>query len=445
MAFEHYFRAAQGFAMMLIYILLAFVASPQFAFLVLLAGLASNYLYVRIFRRTKKLSLKVSLLGHTFQNLLIQNINHFKYLKATGRIHQYKMKLKDRIVDIENAQLRLGKLNAILFGSRETIASIIVILVIFVKVSLLGGAITAMLLSLIFFYRALSSVFTVQNNWNSYLGYSGSMEEVRKFSEELSKKQEERRGTKSLNQLQSIQLRNLSYRYAEGPLVIDSVDLEIRAGETIALVGESGSGKSTLVNLISALLDNYEGQILLNNEDLKLWEQESWHGKIGYIAQEAVVFDDSIANNINFWSNENTEESRTRLESVIQKSAIHNYVAGLKKGTDSLLGYNGVSMSVGQKQRISIAREIYKTGLELMIFDEATSALDSHTEQIIKENLERMRGSCIMILIAHRLATIRNADRIVLMDKGAVSAIGSFEELINSSPKFRSMVELQEF
>ncbi|MBR9861688.1 ABC transporter ATP-binding protein, partial [bacterium] len=235
LAFEHYFRAAQGIMTTLIYLTLAFITSPQFALLVVGAGLLSNLLYQRIYRYTKKLSKKVTQKGHLFHSLLLQQVHYFKYLKSTSRIGTYSKKLKLKVEEIEESQLQIGKLNSILFGSRETIATIVVILVIFIKVRFMGGLITAMLLSLMFFYRALGSVLMVQNNWNLYLGNSGSVDSVNKFLIELDLNKENSVGELEIDQVESIEIHNLVFSYCNNEAVINGLNLDIRSGETVAI------------------------------------------------------------------------------------------------------------------------------------------------------------------------------------------------------------------
>ncbi|MBK6732480.1 MAG: ATP-binding cassette domain-containing protein [Bacteroidetes bacterium] len=195
--------------------------------------------------------------------------------------------------------------------------------------------------------------------------------------------------------------------------ILKKINLEILKNETIAFVGESGSGKTTLISLIAGLLPPDSGEYLIDTIDVKKINIESFQNRIGYITQEPVIFDDTIYNNITLWA-PITKENIKRFWIVAEQANIYSFVADQKDAELSRLGNNGINISGGQKQRISIARELYKD-IDFLFMDEATSALDSETENLIQENIEKLRGKCTIIIIAHRLSTIRNADRVVVM------------------------------
>jgi subfamily B ATP-binding cassette protein MsbA len=210
---------------------------------------------------------------------------------------------------------------------------------------------------------------------------------------------------------------------------------------TIALVGESGAGKTTLANMIAGLIRPDTGELFIDGIPMQQYNLNTYRDKVGYISQEPVVFNDSIFNNITFWA-EPTPENMKRFNEVLRMASLGAYVDSLPEKELTRLGDSGILISGGQRQRISIARELYKD-TEVLIFDEATSALDSETEKIIQENIEQLRGTYTIILIAHRLSTIKEADTIYLLEKGKVTASGSFDEMVHKSTRFKKMVSLQ--
>ncbi|MBR9859427.1 ABC transporter ATP-binding protein, partial [bacterium] len=207
----------------------------------------------------------------------------------------------------------------------------------------------------------------------------------------------------------------------------------------------SGSGKTTLMNLIAGILDDYQGEIKVNSRPLSQINKESWHKTTAYITQEPVVFDDTIANNITFWDDLSVEGNKERYERALKQASLWTFVQSLPEGNDTLIGYHGVKVSGGQKQRISIARELYRRNINLVLLDEATSSLDSETERNVQIGLEALSKDHISLIIAHRLTTIKNADKIVLLNKGKIETIGTFSQLNESNQRFKEMVELQEF
>ena len=301
------------------------------------------------------------------------------------------------------------------------------------------GNFSDILISLLLFYRALGHLVAIQNSWNYFLTSSVGVEEVDELMAEF-KKHKEPSHQNTIHYIKDINIQNISLSYGNTPILKD-INFNIKSKTSVAFVGESGAGKTSLANIICGLLQPNDGKILVENQSLYESNLPSFRDKIGYITQEAVIFDDTIFNNITFWA-EKTSENMEKFHQVIKMVSLGNFLEGLEEKEDSRLGNNGILVSGGQKQRISIARELYKD-VELLIMDEATSALDSETEKNIKDNIDILHGKFTMIIIAHRLSTIKNVDKVFLLDKGEIIDSGSYKELIEKSEKFRQMVELQ--
>lgn len=441
-AYSNYSECIQQFIMVLVYLGFVFVADWKFALLVCIGGLISNLFFSGLFQKTKQQSSQLTKNNSNYQGLIIQYITNFKYLKATGFLNGYAKKLISGIKEVENNNTQIGFLNARISALREPFMVGIVCGVILLQVIYLGGNLSAILVSLLFFYRALSALMNFQNRYNSFLAASGSLENIIIFQNELVNNTENN-GSVKINKFQSsINLIQTDFGYNESDGVLKKIDLNIDVNQTVAFVGESGSGKTTIVNLISGLLKPNNGDILIDGISYKELDINSYQSRIGYISQDAVIFNDTIFNNVTFWAEYN-EENKFKFEEAIKKAALQDFVNGLKNKENTLLGNNGVNLSGGQKQRISIARELYKD-IDILILDEATSALDSETEREIQDNIDALKGIYTIIIIAHRLATIKNADVIYLMDKGKIIDKGSFDNLTITSAQFQKMVKFQE-
>ena len=440
-AFTEYFTSFQYGILVLIYMVFAFFIDAQFAILVSLGGGLTNFLYKNLYKNTKEASRKLTGENNVFQNLVIQNVGNFKYLKATGASDDYTKRLIDSTTKIESSNRRIGKLDALLNAAREPILISVVVAVIIIQITYFDSNLGPIIVSLILFYRALGYLVHLQIRWNKFLGLSGSMENMTEFGEELKVNREKRGNLSFKKPIESIELSNVFFNYGKTSILKD-ISFRINNKETIALVGESGSGKTTLVNIIAGLLPIDKGEFEINKIPTKDIDINNLQKRIGYITQDPVIFDDSLFNNISFWA-EKTDENLKRFWKAVKKAALSDFVTFLPKKEDEPLGHNGINLSGGQKQRISIARELYKD-VEVLILDEATSALDSETERAIQLNIDNLRGDYIIIIIAHRIATIKNADKIVIMRDGKVSQIDSYHKLIKSSPYFKKMVELQE-
>ncbi|MGB0163785.1 MAG: ATP-binding cassette domain-containing protein, partial [Candidatus Puniceispirillaceae bacterium] len=172
-------------------------------------------------------------------------------------------------------------------------------------------------------------------------------------------------------------------------------------------------------------------------------EKTSFQKNIGYITQEPIIFNDTVFNNVTFFE-EKTDENKKKFYDSIKKSHLLEFVTKLVDKEDTVLANNGINLSGGQRQRVAIARELYKDS-DILFMDEATSALDSETENFIQKNIESMKGLKTLVIVAHRLATIKEADRIVIMDKGSIHAVGTFNELVKNNAMFKKMIEIQGF
>ncbi|WP_026838096.1 ABC transporter ATP-binding protein [Gillisia sp. JM1] len=440
LGYTRYFKTIEYGVLVLVYLVLAFSANAKFAIVVLVLGGISNFLFKWLFKKTKKLSLKFTLATHAFQGLLIQQVSSYKYLKASGLNRFYGEKLKANISEIEDVQKDLGIVSSLLTALREPISILAVVVAIMVQVTYFDSNISLIVLSLLFLYRALTYLMALQEQWNLFLSVTGSLDNVQSFSLELKENREQNGNIEFEGFNEKISLKNITFSYDDN-LVIENLNLDIKKNETVALIGESGSGKTTLMNILAGLFIPSQGDVLIDGRDIFSLNLYSLRKKIGYISQEAPIFNDTVFNNVTFWA-EKTSENLEKFKEAIKKASVYDFVYSLPKKEDEFLGNNGINISGGQKQRLAIARELFKD-VELLFMDEATSALDGETEAAIKSNIDKLRGQYTIIIIAHRLATIKNADKIVLLKNGNIGVIGSFQELLKSSSDFRQMTELQ--
>ncbi|GAB3535561.1 ABC transporter ATP-binding protein [Pontibacter brevis] len=438
-AYQTYFKTYQYGVMVMVYTAFALMANAQFALFVAIGGVVTNFIFNAFYKKTKLYSKKYTQQSHGFQGLLIQMVTNFKYLKASGLIEEFGLKLKRSITGLELVQRKLGTLSAALAAIREPSVILVVVVVILVQVNLFEQSLGLIILSLLFFYRALNFLMSVQNYWNSFLAVSGSLDNMSEFTAELARHQE-LPGKRTFGRFeQEIELKNLNFSY-DNAHILKNVSLRISKNETVALVGESGSGKTTLMNVLSGLLQVDRGTFLIDGVDAQEYDIRSFQRRIGYITQEPVIFNDTIFNNITFWD-EPTEKNIARFNRALEIASIYDFVMSLPEKEHAPLGNNGIMVSGGQKQRLSIARELYKE-VDFLFMDEATSALDSETEKSIQENIDKLRGKYTIIMIAHRLSTVKDADKIIYLKDGVIENEGSFDALKETSSRFKQMVEM---
>lgn len=236
-----------------------------------------------------------------------------------------------------------------------------------------------------------------------------------------------------------VEFRHVSFSFDKTKNVLSDINLTIEPGEAVGIVGTTGSGKTTLINLFMRFYDNYDGQILLDGKDIKTIDMSYFRTKIGYVQQEAMMFSDTIFNNIAY------AKPNATIEEVLMAADIanaHEFILRHPDAYDTILGERGVGLSGGERQRISIARAILNNP-SVLIFDEATSAVDSETEKLIQDAINNLVKGRTTLMIAHRLSTLKQADKIVVIDKGRIAEFGTPDELMAKKGKYYKLVKIQ--
>ena len=243
-------------------------------------------------------------------------------------------------------------------------------------------------------------------------------------------------GTRNLKNFDSeITFKNISFGYQSDRMIIKNLSFHLAKGKSLAIVGPTGAGKSTISKLLFRFYDPYSGEILINNENIKNFKQNSLRQSIGIVPQDTVLFNDTIYYNISYG---NPEASHEKIINAAKIAGIHDFIEGIPNKYETIVGERGLKLSGGEKQRVAIARTVLKNP-SIYFFDEATSALDSTTEKEIIENLDNISKGKTTLIIAHRLSTVSNADNIIVLDKGEIIEEGNHSTLLSKKGLYASM------
>lgn len=445
-SFEHFAGFTSQAIITTSYFTFAFVLTWRFAVMAVGIGLILLLLFRVLNRYVRRLSRRTSTEMSHLNKLLVQTLQSFKYIAATGQTKQLRSSVMDSIRRFTGYQLRQRLARAFTRASKEPASVLLIVAIIAIQVIWLQEPLAPIFVSLLLFHRGMQAIMAVQGEWQSTMDLVGSVEMVDDELQEVWA-EKEATGEHKLEALhQGIEFRNVSFAYdRDENNVLHDISASIPVNTTVALVGESGAGKSTLVDMIPLMLRPSQGDIYIDKIPGQNVDLASWRAQIGYVSQETVVFDDTVANNICLWAGDEGQDAelRAHVEEAAYQAHAHHFIKDLPNGYQTVVGERGVRLSGGQRQRLFIARELFKQP-NVLILDEATSALDTESERYIQKSIDSLKGAMTVIIIAHRLSTIKNVDRIFVLDDGSLVEEGNYEALTNRvNSRFREMVEMQ--
>jgi len=428
----------------LTYVGMAAMVSWQVALMAMGLGSVIILLMSFINRFVKRLSQEYAKESQNMNQIAIQAIHAFKYIVSTGmhlRLKKQFTSSTDRLVTLD---FKTKLAHAFTDAMKELMAVCLLIGMIVIEVIVRGTPIGSVFVVLLLFYRGVNNMMTIQSSWQQLLGSIGFVQSVDTEMDKLKSTQSPNGSLiidRPINE-QPIVFEDLSFQYddTDGP-ALKKLNFDIQPNTTVAFVGTSGSGKTTLVDVLTGLLPSSSGNIQVGKEALSSIQLDSWRTRIGYVSQDLMIFDDTVAQNISMFDEDSSIEE---IKAAATAASALSFIEELPDGFDTRIGDKGVRLSGGQRQRLFIARELYKNP-DLLILDEATSALDSASEQAIQKSIDKLHGKVTVIIIAHRLSTIKNADKIIVLEKGEIVEQGTYQSLTKEQgeTRFAKMVEGQ--
>ncbi len=386
-----------------------------------------------ILKRLYKLKEKI-LLNQEFLNKHL--IRGFMELVVFRTNKKYKTEIKvtnDEIRNIVNGKTKIKLVHEMFFTSFELIVNALQVLVLAYAVlnsNLSVGAVVTIISLLGKAYEPIA-IFNVE-----YVDYKLNKVAVNKYIDLLDLKDDEalEKGLNLKNLDGNVEFKNVSYGYNEEKEIIHDLSLKIKANSSVALVGESGSGKSTIIKLIMGLIKYQKGNILIDGKELSTLNLNSYYDNVTYVSQEAPIFDGTLRENLVFDKKIDDDE----ILKVLKLVCLDTFYERLENGLETELGEKGIRMSGGERQRVALARLFFDNS-KLIILDEATSAMDNITEKIVMENVINLLKDKTIIIIAHRLETIKNVDMIFVLKDGIIEEQGSYDNLIKKDGYFKKL------
>lgn len=418
----------------------AIAISPTLTLLTLGAAASALAAYRAVAARAARRSAELNETADALATAITETFGHLKYIRSSGMLERFVQRMLATFRSYDEASFQAVTTGLTSRASYELAGLTMVGAVLIGTVVSNGSVSVSTLVLLALFFRLSPRLQGAQTQLHlARLGAAWLVEVLNKTSEARSLA-DSPAGTDDVGFKRRVEFRNVSFSYGpSAPAVLDNVSLRLESGECLAIVGPSGGGKTTLLDLLTGLLRPTTGDIFVDGQPLGAADAEHWRRQIAVVLQDSPVFHDTAARNIGI---DDETPDLERVRGAIESSHAR-FLDDLSEGLHTVLGERGSMLSGGQRQRIAIARALYRSP-SLLVLDEATSALDTDTETAIQETLASLRGKVTIVLVAHRLTTVKIADRIVVMERGRIAETGSWQELSQDpASRFYSMLEAQ--
>jgi subfamily B ATP-binding cassette protein MsbA len=397
----------------------------------------------RLGRRIRRTSRRAQDQAAEVNEILQETLSGHQVVKAFGTEIYESRRFRDAARRLLRSNLRYVRQQAISSPVIEMFGALTIVALLWyartqIKTSdLTAGNFTSFVIALLMMYEPMKRLTGIHNIFQQALGASQKVFEYLDHPVEM----QDRPGAAKLARFEhAITYDNAGFHYAgSNGFRLENVQLEVKAGEVVAVVGPSGAGKSTLANLLARFYDVTSGSVRIDGCDVRDLTLASLRAKIGLVAQDTFLFNDTVANNISYGR---PEVSREAIYEAARSALADEFIEALPQGYETVIGQRGVKLSGGQRQRLAIARALLKNA-PILILDEATSHLDTESEMLVQRALANLMAGRTVIVIAHRISTIRRADKIVVMDRGRISETGTHADLVTGGGIYQRLHELQ--
>ena len=425
------------------YVVVLLLLQPKLTLISMVAIAFISLLVNRAIKRSQVLGRETSLLNNEMYAVISERILALRLIKMLGQEDRETRNVTDVVTRFGDVLTRIGILSGVVEITIDPLQMLMLFAVIFVGVQFFHASLATIGLFLFIMLQLNTNVKAFNNGRQTLSANIDSLRLVRDTFERANASQHIVSGQRPFSELrEGIRLEDVSFAYSDeaSELVLKGVDLEIPCRSQTAIVGKSGAGKSTLVDLIPRLREANQGRVLLDGHPVQEFELRSLRRAIGFMTQDALLFNDTIYNNLTYGLER--EPTADQIEGALRASFCAGFVARLPRGLQTNVGDRGVRLSGGERQRLALGR-VFLQDPEILILDEPTSSLDSESEKYIQRALDSVRHRKTLIVIAHRLSTVQRSDQIVVLDHGIIEERGTHAELLAAEGAYRKLFDFQ--
>ncbi len=422
------------------YLSLSLLLSFQLTLFIVLFLLFSLIFLKPLFSKTNHLGIDHREILNDYTSSVSEHIHLLKWIKSSGTQHFTKKHFQDSLDNWTKSHFKTQLFATISPSFFLTFAAIGLSGICYLALVIFKTKFSTVLLLLAIFYRALPKFQIIQQHYQSFLLCYPNLATIDSFINQ-SNDDQEYFGHRSFKQLkQSIKISDVSFSYKNtSKFKLSNVSLTIEKNKSIAILGASGSGKSTLIDLLIGLIHPNTGDILIDNCSLQTYDINTFRSKIGIVTQDILFLNDTILTNLT-WGN--SAVSKQHLNRILKQTHCLEFINQLDNGLDTIIGDRGMKLSGGQRQRLALARALLNKP-DILILDEATNALDAESEAYIQKSIQDLKGKLTLLVISHRLSTVKLADNIIVMDKGKIIQQGTWSYLQSQDGLFKLFHDLQ--
>ena len=438
-AFQFTCQFATSFFMAIFYIALALLVSWQITLVGVIMAASATLLLRKLMKKAEQYGVATSEANNELQAYAFDKLSAVKMLKSSAT----EGRALDGISTIIKRKVRLRYLavlnSAAIQSFYEPLVMAIMAFIGYLAITRWGAEIVMIIVFVLIFFRLVPHFSAMQGAYQQTLIFMPGLSEVDKLNEQINSLPEIS-GSKKFEILrQGIVFDNVSFSYDGKIFTLKEINIDIKKSTSVAIVGESGVGKTTLVDLLLGLLAPTKGQILVDGSPMTDYELNAWRKSIGYMSQDIFLFHDTVEANLKWTAPGVSEEN---IKTAIKLAYADEFLSAIPEGNQAIIGDRGLRLSVGQRQRLTLARTILQKP-EIIILDEATSSLDSESEAMIQKAIKKIWAEKTVITIAHRLSTVKDVDHIYVLEDGGIVEHGTWDELVASKGRFEQMRAMQ--